>query len=78
LALDFNYMLLGRNPNLDLMPTRAQRLYRLHRSREVRATKPILAADFRCDGELAGGCLSAGRVYFNVNAAGGVEPCVSH
>ena len=72
----FSYMPVGRDPNLDLMPTPEQRLYRMHRIREIRSTKPIVAADFWADGELSGGCLSGGRVYFHVNASGGVEPCV--
>lgn len=74
----FSYMPVGRNPNLDLMPTPEQRLYRMRRIREIRRTKPIVAADFWCDGELVGGCLSSGRAYFHINASGGVEPCVFH
>jgi MoaA/NifB/PqqE/SkfB family radical SAM enzyme len=74
----FNYMPVGRDPNLDLMPTPEQRLYRLRRIREIRETKPILASDFWCDGELVGGCLSGARAYFHINASGGVEPCVFH
>ena len=74
----FSYMPVGRNPDLNLMPTPEQRLHRLRRIREIRRTKPIVAADFWCDGELVGGCLSGGRVYFHVNASGGVEPCVFH
>lgn len=74
----FNYMPLGHNPNLDLLPTPEQRLHRLKRVREIRRTRKLVVADFWCDGELAGGCLSAGRVYFHVNAAGDVEPCVFH
>lgn len=72
----FSYMPVGRAPDLSLMPTPAQRLHRLQRIRQMRDTKHIVAADFWCDGELTGGCLSGGRVYFHVNAAGGVEPCV--
>ena len=74
----FSYMPVGRDPNLSLMPTPEQRLHRLRRIREIRASKPIVAADFWCDGPLVGGCLSAGRRYFHVNAQGGVEPCVFH
>ncbi len=74
----FNYMPLGRRPDLALMPTPEQRLRRSRRIREIRQTGRLLAIDFWCDGELAGGCLSAGRAYFHVNAAGGVEPCVFH
>ena len=74
----FSYMPVGRDPDLSLMPTPEQRLHRMHRIREIRASKPIVAADFWCDGPLVGGCLSAGRRYFHVNAQGGVEPCVFH
>lgn len=78
LGFYFNYMPVGRHPDLALMPTPEQRLARLRRVFEIRATTPLVAVDFWCDGELAGGCLSAGRVYFHVNASGGVEPCVFH
>lgn len=72
----FNYMPVGRNPDLNLMPTVEQRLYRYNRVRELRKTKDIVLADFWCDGALVGGCLSAGRAYFHINAEGGIEPCV--
>jgi len=74
----FSYMPVGRDPDLDLMPTPAQRLYRRERIRKIRGQYHLVAADFWCDGELVGGCLSAGRVYFHINAQGGVEPCVFH
>lgn len=74
----FNYLPVGRDPDLGLMPTPEQRLHRMRRIREIRRTRPIVAADFWCDGELVGGCLSGARVYFHVNASGGVEPCVFH
>ncbi|RLB53240.1 MAG: hypothetical protein DRI34_13705, partial [Deltaproteobacteria bacterium] len=74
----FSYMPVGRDPDLELMPTPAQRLHRFHRIRAIRDQYDILAADFWCDGTLVGGCMSAGRTYFHVNAAGGVEPCVFH
>jgi len=74
----FNYVPVGRDPDPSLMPTVQQRLHRYNRIREIRATKPILAADFWCDGPLTHGCLSAGRTYFHINADGGVEPCVFH
>ncbi len=74
----FSYMPVGRDPDLALMPTPAQRLYRYHRIRAIREKYDILAADFWCDGMLTGGCLSGGRTYFHVNNQGGVEPCVFH
>lgn len=72
----FSYVPVGRNPDLALMPTPQQRLARLRRIREIRRAGRLIVSDFWCDGEISGGCLSAGRVYFHVNAAGGVEPCV--
>ncbi|MBW2703652.1 MAG: radical SAM protein [Deltaproteobacteria bacterium] len=72
----FSYMPVGLGADLDLMPTPEQRLYRYHRIRAIRKKHNFLAADFWCDGVLTGGCLSAGRTYFHVNAEGGVEPCV--
>lgn len=74
----FSYVPVGRRPDLSLMPTPAQRLARLKRIRETRQSGRLIVSDFWCDGEISGGCLSAGRVYFHVNAAGGVEPCVFH
>jgi MoaA/NifB/PqqE/SkfB family radical SAM enzyme len=74
----FNYMPVGRKPDLDLMPTVAQRRYRMERINRVRVEKPLVVSDFWCDGTLVGGCLSAGRVYFHINAQGGIEPCVFH
>ncbi len=74
----FGYVPVGRDPNLSLMPTPEQRLARLRRIREIRRSGRLIVSDFWCDGEISGGCLSAGRVYFHVNAAGGVEPCVFH
>ncbi len=74
----FNYVPIGRDPDPELMPTPQQRLHRYNRIREIRATRPILAADFWTDGPLTHGCLSSGRTYFHINSFGGVEPCVFH
>lgn len=72
----FNYIPIGREPDVNLMPTPEQRNYRRKRVVELRETKPIVVADFWNDGVLSHGCLSGGRVYLHVNANGGVEPCV--
>ncbi len=72
----FNYMPVGRNPDVSLMPTPEQREYRRRRVQNLRKRKKIVIADFWCDGALVGGCLSGGNVYFHVNSRGGVEPCV--
>ncbi|MCL4498227.1 MAG: radical SAM protein [Deltaproteobacteria bacterium] len=72
----FNYIPIGREPDMNLMPTPEQRNYRRKRVVEIRETKPIVVADFWNDGVLSHGCLSGGRVYLHINANGGVEPCV--
>jgi MoaA/NifB/PqqE/SkfB family radical SAM enzyme len=72
----FNYVPIGRKPALELMPTPEQRVDRWKRIRRMRQEKPILLADFWCDGPLSGGCIAGGRSYFHVNNHGDVEPCV--
>lgn len=76
LGFFFQYMPIGRSPELSLMPTPEQREYRRRRIGHLRRKKPVLLADFWCDGALVDGCLSAGNEYFHVNSRGGVEPCV--
>jgi MoaA/NifB/PqqE/SkfB family radical SAM enzyme len=70
------YVPIGREPNLDIMPTPEQRGLQIERLQYLRRTKPILLADFWNDGPVVGGCISGGRKYFHVNAQGDVEPCV--
>lgn len=72
----FQYMPIGREPVFDLVPTPKQRMYRYERILELRREKPILLADFWCDGPLVGGCMAGGRRYLHVNNLGHVEPCV--
>ena len=72
----FMYVPIGREPNLELMPTPEQRGYQFERLTYLRANKPILLADFWNDGPVVGGCISGGRKYFHVNAKGDIEPCV--
>jgi len=72
----FQYMPIGREPVFDLVPTPEQRMYRYDRILELRREKPILLADFWCDGPLVGGCLAGGRRYLHINNLGHVEPCV--
>jgi MoaA/NifB/PqqE/SkfB family radical SAM enzyme len=72
----FQYVPIGREPNLELMPTPEQRGHQFERLTYLRANKPILLADFWNDGPVVGGCLSGGRKYFHVNANGDIEPCV--
>ena len=72
----FMYVPIGREPNFQLMPTPEQRGRQVERLTTLRASKPILLADFWNDGPVVGGCISGGRKYFHVNANGDVEPCV--
>ena len=71
-------MPVGQEPDLKYMPTPEQRAFRMKRVQEIREKYPIIAADFWCDGAMCGGCLSSGRIYFHINAQGGIEPCVFH
>jgi MoaA/NifB/PqqE/SkfB family radical SAM enzyme len=71
----FNYIPIGRSPDMSLMPTPQQRIERWKRIREMRRTKPIILADFWCDGSLTDGCIACSR-YFHINNRGDVEPCV--
>ncbi len=72
----FQYMPIGREPALDLVPTPEQRLTRLRRLHEIRARHDVLIADFWNDGPLVGGCMAGARRYLHINNAGDVEPCV--
>jgi MoaA/NifB/PqqE/SkfB family radical SAM enzyme len=72
----FIYIPIGRNPELDLMPTPEQRDMLRQRVKTMRETKPILIADFWNDGPMVGGCIAGGRKYLHINCKGDVEPCV--
>jgi len=72
----FSYIPIGREPNIELMPTPEQRGMLREAVWRFRNEKPILMADFWNDGHIVGGCLAGGRKYFHVNANGDIEPCV--
>lgn len=72
----FSYIPIGREPDVSLMPTPAQRDYQRQRVSELRNTYPILLADFWNDGWMTNGCICGGERYFHINANGDVEPCV--
>jgi len=72
----FNYVPIGREPNLDLMPTPEQRDYRRKKILEIRKKKDLIVADFWNDGPLVHGCMAGGKNYLHVNVNGDVEPCV--
>lgn len=78
-ALCFNYMPVGHDADVDLIPTPEQRreLYsRLRVLRSGKGGKPMFIMDFQNDGEYVGGCIAGGRNYFHINSAGDIEPCV--
>ncbi len=75
IAWYFQYIPIGRTPDLSMMLSPEQRMYSYKRIHEIRATKPLFAADFWNDGPYTGGCLAGGRRYFHITADGGIEPC---
>lgn len=74
----FQYIPVGRNPDVNLMATPEQRLAIRNKTREVRNKYPIFIGDFWNDGDFTKGCIAAGARggYFHINAKGDVEPCV--
>jgi MoaA/NifB/PqqE/SkfB family radical SAM enzyme len=74
----FQYMPIGRDPDLDLMITPENRLEMLKRTRRIVFDKKILFADFWNSGIASYGCISAGRPggQFYIDWNGDVTPCV--
>jgi len=73
----FQFMPVGQDPMMDLVPTPQQRYERFFKTDEMRLSgRFAFVADFWNHGFLTHGCLSAGSKYFHVNAKGYVEPCV--
>ena len=73
----FQFMPVGMNPSMDLVPTAEQRYERFFKTEELRlGGKFAFVADFWNHGFLTHGCLAAGAKYLHVNAKGYVEPCV--
>lgn len=72
----FQYIPIGRKPNMGLMPTPEQRDMLRKRINYLRANKPIFIGDFWNDGPHVDGCIAGGRKYLHINANGDVEPCV--
>lgn len=78
-GLYFNYMPVGTNADVELIPSPEQRTFMYHWLKKVRNSKtgkPMFVMDFQNDGEYVGGCIAGGRNYFHVNSAGDMEPCV--
>lgn len=74
----FQYVPLGRNPDVSLMAAPEQRNQLRKAIKKWRHTKPIFIGDFWNDGPFVGGCIAGARPggYFHINCNGDVEPCV--
>ncbi|HNS66463.1 MAG: radical SAM protein [Mesotoga sp.] len=73
----FQFMPVGMNPSMDLVPTPEQRYERFFKTEEQRLGGGFaFVADFWNHGFLTNGCLAAGAKYLHINAKGYVEPCV--
>ncbi|MFA5360749.1 MAG: radical SAM protein [Candidatus Paceibacterota bacterium] len=71
----FQYIPIGREPDLNLMPSAEDRNLRRQTALQWRNEKPIVVYDFWNDGPLVNGCIAGGR-YFHIVSNGDVEPCV--
>ncbi len=74
----FQYMPIGRSPDLDLMVTPEQRYEMLRRTHRIVRKKKIFLADFWNSGVASYGCISAGRIggHFYIDWNGDIMPCV--
>ncbi len=72
----FMFMPVGKDPDLDLVPTPEQRVAFGRRIAEARKVLPVFLADFWNDGPAVDGCLAGGRRYLHVLNSGRIEPCV--
>ncbi len=78
-AFYFNYMPVGKDAVVDLIPSPDQRVHMYKWLRKVRNSKtghPMFVMDFQNDAEYVGGCIAGGRNYFHINSEGDMEPCV--
>lgn len=74
----FHYMPIGRNINLELMPSPSQRINLWKRTWELIHNRHLFIADFWNCGTATGGCISAGRSfgYIYIDHNGNILPCV--
>jgi MoaA/NifB/PqqE/SkfB family radical SAM enzyme len=72
---NFLYMPVGREPDVSLMLTAAERNEFRERILALRRAKPLAALDFWGDSVYVGGCI-AGKWYAHVNSEGWLEPCI--
>jgi len=67
----FQFMPVGMNPTMDLVPTPKQRYERFFKTEEIRLSgRFAFVADFWNHGFLTHGCLAAGAKYLHINAKG--------
>jgi len=71
----FQFLPIGKDPDLNLMATPQQRNRLREKVYQIRARLPIFIGDFWNDGPFVGGCIAAGRRYVHINNKGDVEPC---
>jgi MoaA/NifB/PqqE/SkfB family radical SAM enzyme len=72
---NFLYMPVGRDPDVSLMLTPAERNEFREEVLALRKAKPLAALDFWGDSVYVGGCI-AGKWYAHVNSEGWLEPCI--
>jgi len=72
----FQYIPIGKKPDINLMSTPEQRNRLRERIKEMRKTKVLFFGDFWNDGPYVGGCMAGARRYFHIVSSGDVEPCV--
>ncbi|UCB57539.1 MAG: radical SAM protein [Candidatus Omnitrophota bacterium] len=70
----FQYIPLGKNPDISLMATPQQRNKLRESIIRVRRRRPLFIGDFWNDGPYVKGCIAA-RQYLHINNRGDVEPC---
>jgi MoaA/NifB/PqqE/SkfB family radical SAM enzyme len=70
----FQYLPVGKEPDLSLMCTPGQREKLRAKTKEWQIGKPLFIGDFWNDGACVGGCLSGGR-YCYITPEGKVQPC---
>jgi MoaA/NifB/PqqE/SkfB family radical SAM enzyme len=72
---NFLYMPVGRDPDVGLMLSAAERNEFRENVLALRKAKPLASLDFWGDSVYVGGCI-AGKWYAHVNSEGWVEPCI--
>lgn len=72
----FQYVPIGRKPDISLMASAEQRNHLREKVSYWRDTRPIFIGDFWNDGCYVSGCMAGGTKYLHINNKGDIEPCV--